>query len=225
MDQFNRRISISTSTRPTTISKIPLFELPGRKRKRLFTARSQKTDEEVTYKDPITRFIDTILQKDAKPLIVEPQFEGDKLRGLSLEQMKAKLIEGVSSTNWFTNGKVDYRLFSSKYFRFKDPSVEVFGIEEYALGVSRLFDPSTVMDIVETRITGEREIEMKWRLEAVLRLPFKPKIKPYYVTTYFRTDDEGLIYEQEEFFSIPEWELLLSIFFPNFGTPPAPPVS
>jgi len=180
----------------------------------------QKGKKDISY-DPVTGFVDSLLKPKQPP--IEPQFAGEKLTGISLEQLKEKIVDGVTSTNWFITGRVDYRLFSSN-FKFKDPSVKVSGIEEYAAGVFRLFNPESTMDIVSTKITGDREIEMVWRLEAVLNLPFSPKIKAYYVTTYFRTDDEGLVCEQEEFFSIPEWELIVSIFFPNVGTPPAPPV-
>lgn len=82
-----------------------------------------KNDKDVVYGDPITRAIDGLLGGGPPP--IEPQFEGEKLEGLSLEEMKEKLIEGVTATRWFVTGRVDYRLFSSEKFRFKDPSVEV----------------------------------------------------------------------------------------------------
>eukprot|EP00210_Caulerpa_lentillifera_P006956 g6651.t1 len=184
---------------------------------------AKQRNDDVEYKDPITRFLDTVLSRNSSPPIINSEFSGEKLTGLSLQDLQEKLVEEITETNWFVTGNVDYRLFSDS-FNFRDPLVNVNSIKEYASGVSRLFTEGTQMDIVSVEGTGDREIKMKWRLEAVLNLPFRPKVKAYYVTTYFRTNDEGLICEQEEFFSIPEWELVASIFFPNLGTPPAPPV-
>lgn len=188
-----------------------------------FRCKAKRPEQDVEYKDPVTRFLDSVLNRNATPLVVDPRFSGEKLIGLSLEDLQDRLVEGVSQTNWFVTGNVDFRLFSSD-FKFRDPSVSVGSIEEYASGVSRLFEEGTEMDIVSVERTGDREIKMVWRLEAILKLPFQPKVKAYYVTTYFRTNDDGLICEQEEFFSIPERELIVSIFFPNLGTPPAPPI-
>ena len=147
----------------------------------------------------------------------------EKLTGLTIEELKDRLVEEIGDTEWFVTGRVNKRLFADR-FLFRDPSVKVNSIDDYATAVARLFDPATEMDIVESGITGDNEIKIVWRLEATINFLFRPKIKAYYVTTYFRTDAQGLIFEQEEFFSVPDWELLVSIFFPNFGTPPAPPV-
>lgn len=201
--------------------KVQLSKL--HKNQSTFRCKAKKPEQEVKYKDPVTRFLDSVLNRNANPLVVDPRFTGEKLTGISLEDLQDRLVEGVSQTNWFVTGNVDFRLFSSD-FKFRDPSVSVGSIEEYAAGVARLFEEESEMDVVSVERTGDREIKMVWRLEAILKLPFRPKVKAYYVTTYFRTNDDGLICEQEEFFSIPEWELIASIFFPNLGTPPAPPI-
>jgi len=69
------------------------------------------------------------------------------------------------------------------------------------------------------------KIVVVWRLEGRVNLPFKPKIKPYVVTTTFGVDPQGLICSQLDEFSVPGWDLLLSTLLgENFGAKPAPPV-
>lgn len=68
-------------------------------------------------------------------------------------------------------------------------------------------------------------IVVVWRLEGRVNLPFKPKIKPYVVTTTFGIDEQGLICSQLDEFSVPGWDLLLSTLLgEGFGAKPAPPI-
>lgn len=128
---------------------------------------------------------------------------------------------------WLAAGEVDPRLFSDS-FAFKDESVATTGIKAYATGVRKLFDQATSraeLISVEARPAAQ-QIVVTWRLEGRVNLPFKPKIKPYVVTTTFDVDpDSGLIVSQLDEFSVPGWDLLLSIVLgEGFGAKPAPPV-
>ena len=44
---------------------------------------------------------------------------------------------------------------------------------------------------------GEKAIKLKWRFEAALNVPGKPRIKPYLGTTLYTLDDNHMIIKQE----------------------------
>lgn len=85
---------------------------------------------------------------------------------------------------------------------------------------------SKVEIITVTANTSNNTIVVVWRLEGRVNLPFKPKIKPYVVTTTFGIDSSsGLINSQLDEFAVPGWDLLLSTFLgAGFGAAPARPV-
>lgn len=86
-------------------------------------------------------------------------------------------------------------------------------------GVRKLFDQATSKAelITVTSNPAARLITITWRLEGRVNLPFKPKIKPYVVTTTLGLDDDGLICSQVDEFSVPGYDLLLSIIFGEGG--------
>lgn len=82
-----------------------------------------------------------------------------------------------------------------------------------AAGVRKLFDQATSKaELITVEADSSiQQIVVIWRLEGRVNLPFKPKIKPYVVTTKLGLDSEGLICSQLDEFSVPGWDLLLSI--------------
>ena len=64
------------------------------------------------------------------------------------------------------------------------PDVQVQGWRAYTAAVANLFDPAdSHADLISIRPTDDHTIEMRWRLEGVLKLPGRPRIKPYTGTT------------------------------------------
>lgn len=176
------------------------------------------------YGDAVTAFLDKLLKSEKydPPILTNTS---TKVKNLPLETLKDRVVAGVAKDQWFVTGCVDASLFSDD-FRFVDPSVDVQGVQQYAEGVARLFDgKNSQIDVVSASVIGTNQIEVVWRLEATMRLPFNPKIKPYLVTTTYTVDEDGLIVRQEETFSIPGWEIVVSMFAPWIGSPPEPPVS
>lgn len=80
--------------------------------------------------------------------------------------------------------------------------------------------------ITVTADASSNTVVVIWRLEGRVNLPFKPRIKPYVVTTTFGIDSSsGLINSQLDEFAVPGWDLLLSTFLgQGFGAAPARPV-
>lgn len=105
-------------------------------------------------------------------------------------------------------------------------------IKEYARGVSRIFDEKTARaEIISTVVnaTVPNIITCTWRLSGRVKVGPGLHIKPYIVYTDFTVDRQtGLIVFQEDRFSIPGWDILLSSFFPfligRVTSPAAAPV-
>ena len=68
-------------------------------------------------------------------------------------------------------------------------------------------------------------IRTKWRFAASLNVPGKPKLKPYTGTTTYKLNTAGLVYEHREEWDISALDAFISILFPAFGAPPAPPIA
>lgn len=86
-------------------------------------------------------------------------------------------------------------------------------------GVRKLFDQETSKAelITVEADPAAQQIVVTWRLEGRVNLPFKPKIKPYVVTTKLGLNSDGLICSQLDEFSVPGSDLLLSIIFGEGG--------
>ncbi|WIA31310.1 hypothetical protein OEZ86_002212 [Tetradesmus obliquus] len=190
---------------------------------------SNEAEPAYAYSDPVNQFLGQFLPSNraAKDELAGIDFDTPKLSGRSIQQM-AELVEaGLSRSQWFVTGEVDPRLFSDS-FAFKDESVATTGIKAYATGVRKLFDQATSkVELISVEARPDTQaLVVVWRLEGRVNLPFKPKIKPYVVTTTLGLDpDSGLICSQLDEFSVPGWDLLLSILLgEGFGAKPAPPV-
>lgn len=185
------------------------------------------SDHKYGYSDPVNKFLGNFLptNKAATAEITGIDFEQPKLSGISIQKLRDLVAEGLSKAQWFVTGEVDPRLFADD-FTFKDESVATTGIRSYAVGVRKLFDQQTAKaELIAVEVASNNSMVVTWRLEGKVNLPFKPRIKPYVVTTTFRVNSEGLICSQHDEFSVPGWDLLLSTLLgPGFGAPPAPPV-
>jgi len=155
-----------------------------------------------------------------------------KLRGLSLAEMSARLDAGLREREWFVTGRALPELFSEDY-TFSDPDVSLKGIEPYSRQVRRLFNQATARcEVVSCApaVGSDDCIVVVWRLSGGVNIgPGGIAIKPYVVTTTLRTDraDGGLVVFQEDEFSLPGWDILLSALLPPLRpllAPEAPPV-
>jgi hypothetical protein len=131
-------------------------------------------------------------------------------------------------------GILDYELYNKEWFVTGD--VKLSGIEDYARGVNKLFDQETARaEIISTvrNNTTPNTITCTWRLSGKVNIGPGLSIKPYICYTDFTVDEnDGLIIMQEDRFSIPGADILLSatlgqVFPFLIGTllaAPAPPV-
>lgn len=200
-------------------------------------------NENEKYKNVATQLLSNFLPKEeSSSTIVNDKdkndpfdsidFKAPKIKKKSLEDLAAILDYELYEKEWFVTGKVNPIFFSDE-FQFQDPDVTINGIEDYAKGVFKLFDQaSSRAEIISTVVntTVPDTITVTWRLSGKVSIGPGLTIKPYIVYTDFLVDSEssGLIISQEDRFSLPGWDILLSCFFPfligKVTAPPAPEV-
>ena len=159
---------------------------------------------------------------------VAPKFS----KRVDLPTLAAILDYELSNKEWFVTGNVNPIYFADD-FEFQDPDVQLSGIEDYARGVYKLFDPScSRAELIRTEVNpslGPNIITVTWRLSGKVSIGPGLTIKPYVCYSDFTVDEEsGLIVMQVDRFSVPQWDILLSALFPfligKITKEPAPPV-
>ncbi|KAL9183186.1 hypothetical protein ACHAXT_004973 [Thalassiosira profunda] len=189
------------------------------------------------YRNPATALLSNFMQKDgdgatAVDPLADIDFDAPKVDKLPLETLATALDAELYEKEWFVTGNVNPIYFSDE-FRFQDPDVKLTGIEEYARGVTKIFDQdASRAEIISSVVnaTVPDTITVTWRLSG--RVNIGPKglpIKPYICYTDFTVDpDTGLIVFQEDRFAVPGWDILLSALFPfligKVTSDPAPEV-
>eukprot|EP01040_Poterioochromonas_malhamensis_P002432 gene2432-2583_t len=131
----------------------------------------------------------------------------------SMGQLIIDLEKTLKDKQWFVTGLVDPTFFLNE-FQFKDPNVEVVGIQNYAQGVRKIFDSRrskmSVIDVSPLSSSANNSmIRVTWKIDAVVNIMFGFKIKPYIIYSDLEVDNtSGLICSQKDSFTIPEWKIL-----------------
>ena len=172
-------------------------------------------------------------QENSNPVLSKIDFNAPKISKVSIETLASMLDAELYEKEWFVTGNINPIYFDDD-FEFQDPDVKVNGIEDYAKGVNKLFDQQTSRaEIISTEVNKDLSnmITVTWRLSGKVNIGPGLEIKPYICYTDFVVDTEGsgLITSQEDRFSIPQWDILLSALFPfligKVTSEPAPPVT
>lgn len=191
-----------------------------------------KANGDYEYSNPITKALEAFLPAPtaSNSPIAAADVRRPKRRKTSLKALANDLNKALSDAEWFVTGKVDTTFFADD-FRFQDPDVKVTGIMEYAKGVRKLFDQScTRGEIISVTVSDAlpNTITVTWRLEGKVNIGFGVSIKAFVVYTNLEVDSSsGLVVFQEDKFSLPSYDILLSAFLPfltDIGllAPPAP---
>lgn len=186
-----------------------------------------KLKREDEYNNPVTATIGGTLGREGDEMnnII---WDAPKKPEMSTKQLASRLERLLVEREWFVTGNVDPTIFDPS-FKFQDPDVKVNGIEAYARGVNRLFSQgNSRAEIVAVRVspTLPDTITVTWRLSGSVNIAFGLKLKPFVVYTNLRVGKNGLIVFQEDKFSIPGYDIVLSSLFPflvpTLFSPPAP---
>lgn len=150
---------------------------------------------------------------------------GNKLRGLSLEAMAARLVhdatEGATGRGgYLVTGDLDPRLFDDRC-RFVDPTNDVASLSRYRRALLVLFDADVGQEVSllgKPTIDAERRsVTASLRVgPGVIKLPWRPKIGAFDTAITWFLDDDGIVKEQSQLWSISASAALRQ----TFGLPP-----
>ena len=203
------------------------YSIMGNCRKLYKLHATPKIAEE--YRDPLTKFLGAFIRKEkVDNKLSSIDWQTPKRKKVPLQALAKSLEVELTKKEWFVNGNVDPSFFSDD-FTFQDPDVKIKGIEGYARGVNKIFSQkNSRAEIIAVRKNDEAidTLTVTWRLSGSVNLGFGLNIKPFIVFTDFVVSpSDGLIVFQEDRFSLPGSDIVLSAFFPflieKFLLPPA----
>ena len=144
---------------------------------------------------------------------------------LPIAELQDVVQRDFVQNQYYVTGRLSPEVYTPDC-QFKDPTTNVKGVRPYTTAVSKLFDPTkSKAELVSLKVSGPNMLTLKWRLEATLNVPGSPAIKPYTGTTKYVTNSSGLICQHLEEWDISALDAFVSVLFPNFGAPPAPPLN
>ena len=149
---------------------------------------------------------------------VEQHVGGNKLTGLSPEEVANVLARNLREGQYFVTGDLTPEIFADDC-RFKDPTNDVVGLARYIKALGLLFDASySAVRLLDIKVTGEHTIEATWTLGGYLKFPWHPRVEPFEgKTIYTLSATDGLIVLQDQTWSISGAEALRETFTPTSG--------
>ena len=167
-----------------------------------------------------------------EPLALPVRWTGPKARGLALEEVMEIVRADFDERQYYVSGELTPSVYSDRcFFDSPDPDMPVRTLPRYSDALHGLFDPSTSrIELLDLRADGPRQFVARWRLEGALKLPWRPKVKPYAGCTRYELDADGLICRHTESWSISAADAFgstllpdaVSQLLPGLGAPPAP---
>lgn len=153
---------------------------------------------------------------------------GGKRVGLAIAERLALIRDDFVVRQYYVTGRLSKAIYADDcLFDGPDPDVPVRGLDKYTDATAGLFDRRlSRVDLLEIGVVeegGVKSIRASWRLEGALNLPWKPAIKPYTGETVYTFNEQGLVVAHNETWSISALDAFVSVIWPRFGAPPAPP--
>uniref|UniRef100_A0A7S3K150 Uncharacterized protein n=1 Tax=Aureoumbra lagunensis TaxID=44058 RepID=A0A7S3K150_9STRA len=168
-------------------------------------------------------------------VLLDDEFnDTNKRRHRSIEAIALDLENEFRRKHYYVTGRLDFSLYTdTAFFNAPDPDMPCFGPAKFADALSGLFfSPRSHCDLLDITICQDQDsskkIQALWRLQGVLRLPWRPTIKSFVGETTYYLNDDGLIDAHIEEWSIPVVDAFLSAivnddFASAFRALPAPP--
>jgi len=167
-----------------------------------------------------------------------------KWRHLSLQQVcdiVRKDWKQDSNRGYYITGRPTVAIYRDDcFFDGPDPDMPVRGLRKYLNAASQLFDQSqsrAELISLETMENNDNSnsstnnkspgiIVAKWRMNGILRLPWRPELPEWTGTTTYHCDEQGLIYLHEETWDMSVAQAFLTVMcsitrvFPNINNFP-----
>ena len=169
----------------------------------------------------------------------------DKSKHLSLTEMEDAIRHDwrvASGKGYYITGQLNTTIVRDDcLFDGPDPDMPVRGLRKYLNAASQLFDRSksrAELLSLETRRSVHQDVDgstaqaqqqlhpddndvshhvivARWRMQGVLRLPWKPTLPEWTGTTTYHLDEDGLIYWHEEEWDMSVGQAFLKTFAPD----------
>jgi Uncharacterized conserved protein (DUF2358) len=150
----------------------------------------------------------------------------EKTLGLTTSQ----LVEAIrrdwreeTGKGYYITGNLNTTIFRDDcLFAGPDPDMPVQGLRKYLNAASQLFDRSkSCADLLslDTSLdaSGNTVVVARWRMNGVLRLPWKPTLPEWTGSTTYHFDNKGLIYLHEETWDMSVWQAFMKTFAPKIS--------
>mmetsp|Transcript_26025 Transcript_26025/g.56771 ORF Transcript_26025/g.56771 Transcript_26025/m.56771 type:complete len:246 (+) Transcript_26025:50-787(+) len=145
---------------------------------------------------------------------------GDKLIGLSVDEVKDILAKDLSVGQYFVTGNLTREIFADDC-RFVDPTNDVTGLSKYVTALGILFDPDWSKVLLKgIRVTGDDTIVADYVSGGYLKekyFPWRPRVAAYEGHVEYTLNAQGLIQLQRQTWSISPGEALRQTFTPTSG--------
>lgn len=138
-----------------------------------------------------------------------------KLRNLAIEDVAALIRTDWKERNskgYYVTGKLNPAIYRNDCsFDGPDPDMPVTGLRKFIGAASQLFDKKLSRAELLDLWIEDGVIKAKWRMNGVIRLPWKPRMPQVIGETTYHLDEEGLIYLHEETWDISALEAFLKM--------------
>lgn len=184
----------------------------------------RRTADTLESLDMIFRFL-VARHKTILPLGWRQTTDEAKQINLPIDQIAAIIEKDWKTDNnkgYYITGKLTEAIYRDDcWFEGPDPDMPIRGLAKYLAAASHLFDPRSS----EARLFGlevsdlghEKVIVATWQLDAVLRLPWKPRLPQLTGKTIYHMDGQGLIMQHEETWNTTVWHAFMETFRPKLS--------
>lgn len=147
----------------------------------------------------------------------------DKQRHLSTAVVMDRIREDWKPSNhkgYYITGRLSTELYRDDcFFDGPDPDMPVRGLRKYLNAASQLFETKTstaeLLSLVHE--TDADLITATWRMNGVLRLPWRPALPEWTGTTSYHRDGDGLIYKHTETWDLSVTQAFLKTLWPELA--------
>jgi len=148
-----------------------------------------------------------------------------KQHGLPLTTLMEIIRTDLVERQYYVTGRLTPSVYADDcFFDGPDPDMPVRSLQRYSDALRGLFDPkSSALELLSLHSNDSGSFVARWRLCGALQLPWRPKFKSFTGCTLYELNPEGLVCRHTETWSIDALDAFVSMFWPTFGAPSAPP--
>jgi hypothetical protein len=146
----------------------------------------------------------------------------DKNKNLAIHKIFQIIMDDwklSTDKGYYISGRLNTTIYREDCkFDGPDPDMPVTGLRKFLNAASQLFDyGSSYAELRSLRIENPKLLVAHWRMEGVLRLPWRPVLPEWMGTTYYHLDEDNQIYLHDETWDMSVAEAFLRTLSPQIG--------